>query len=126
MTRTLMTRTILGMAILTLGAMAQGVAGKWSGETETPRGKQTVHLTLNGGTPLTGQLAARKEGRGIEIRDGKVDGNSFSFVTQQKTKRGEATVRWEGKVEGDTMTGTRAVEGGKRSVPFTLKRSSAQ
>jgi hypothetical protein len=68
-------------------------------------------------------VASRENGKGMEIRDGKVDGASLSFVTKMETKRGDATVRWEAKVDGDTISGTRVVEGRKRSAAFTWKRA---
>jgi hypothetical protein len=106
-------------------ATAAGIDGKWSSEMK--RGDNTIQQTLtlkaDGGT-LTGtvETSFNGQGRSVDIKDGKVDGNKFSFSMVQRGRQGQATVVWEGVVDGDEIHGTRKRDGGDRSQPFTAKR----
>jgi hypothetical protein len=62
-----------------------------------------------------------QEPRTIEIKDGKIDGNKFTFNTVMNTPNGEFKMVYEGTVEGDTLKGTSTREGGQ-SRPFEAKR----
>jgi hypothetical protein len=57
----------------------------------------------------------------IEIKDGKIDGNKFSFTTTMQTPNGDFKSVYNGTVEGDTIKGTSAREGGQER-PFEAKR----
>ena len=101
------------LAILTMilcavsfAATAAGVDGKWTSESK--RGDNTIQQTLtlkSDGGALTGTVETSFNGnsRSIDIKNGKVDGNKFSFSMVQRGKQGEMTVTWEGTVNGDEM-----------------------
>jgi hypothetical protein len=120
------------LAILTMilcavsfAATAAGIDGKWTSESK--RGDNTIQQTLtlkSDGGSLTGTVETSFNGnsRSIDIKNGKVDGNKFSFSMVQRGKQGEMTVTWEGTVNGDEMNGTQKREGGDQSRPFTAKR----
>jgi hypothetical protein len=122
------------LAILTMilcavsfAATAAGVDGKWTSESK--RGDNTIQQTLtlkSDGGALTGTVETSFNGnsRSIDIKNGKVDGNKFSFSMVQRGKQGEMTVTWEGTVNGDEMNGTQKREGGDQSRPFTAKRAN--
>jgi len=119
------------LAILTMilcavsfAAAAAGVDGKWISESK--RGDNTIQQTLtlkSDGGSLTGTVETSFNGnsRSTDIKNGKVDGNKFSFSMVQRGKQGEVTVTWEGTVNGDEMNGTQKREGGDQSRPFTAK-----
>ena len=122
------------LAILTMilcavsfAATAAGIDGKWTSESK--RGENTIQQTLtlkSDGSTLTGTIETSFNGnsRSIDIKNGKVDGNKFSFSMVQRGKQGEMTVTWEGTVNGDEMNGTQKREGGDQSRPFTAKRAN--
>jgi len=116
-------------------ASAAGLDGTWKATMVTHGGKKAaanqdrvveleMHLKTEGdkatGTVTT---AARKRAASAQIVESKVTGNSFTFTTVQKTKKGEQRFDWRGTVDGDTMKGTRSRAGGKRGQEFTAKRS---
>ncbi len=84
---------------------------------------QTLDLKSSG-NKLTGTLTMKfgdMEPRTIDIKDGKIDGSKFSFTTTMSTPNGDFKTAYEGTVEGDTLKGTAAREGGQ-SRPFEAKR----
>jgi hypothetical protein len=110
-------------------ALAAGIDGKWVSERKMERDgqsftiKQTFDLKSDG-AKLTGTLTMAfgdMEPRTIEIKDGKVEGNKFSFTTTMSTPNGDFKTVYQGTVEGDTLKGTAAREGGQ-DRPFEAKR----
>ena len=116
-------------AILLAGALAvmaaDNISGKWTfeqvgrggggGGGGTPR---IVTLDLKvAGTVLTGTILQPMGGRGrggdaaaappaptpVEIKNGKVTGDSFSFDVVRTTQNGESTTKYEGIAEGGTL-----------------------
>lgn len=122
------------LSVFAIFALVAGIDGKWAGEQKftTRDGEaRTIPFTMElkaDGAKLTGTVAQQPMGGGeprpVEIQDGKIDGNQFSFVTVVETPRGESKWKWQGAVDGDTMTGTRARDGAPegRTTPFTAKR----
>ena len=118
--RALLTALFTGAALTAAPAGAQGVAGTWQIESETQRGSltQTLVLAVEGST-LTGTITfggggRRGGGRGpgtIEISDGMVDGETFSFNVALDFGGNSITLSYSGTVDGDSIEGTR--EGGR-------------
>jgi hypothetical protein len=122
-------------AALSLGlALAGGIDGKWVSERkmQTPNGEERViKITMNlkaDGANITGNVATpgRDGGeRTVDIKEGKLDGNKFSFTTVMETPRGVIKSVYEGTMEGDTLKGAVKREGGPRempAMPFEAKR----
>ncbi|MFB3828063.1 MAG: hypothetical protein ACE15B_14935 [Bryobacteraceae bacterium] len=113
-------------------ALAAGIDGKWVADFKIPAGKKggearAVQATLNlksQGNQLTGTVTmpGRRGDQNLNVENGKIDGNNFSFVTVQKTRKGENKTEWKGTVEGDQLKGTRGREGARRGMPFTAKK----
>lgn len=110
-------------------AFAAAIDGKWYSERKMDRGgqefviKQTFEFKSEG-AKLTGTLTMAfgdMEPRSIPISDGKIDGNKFSFTTVMQTPNGEFKTVYNGTVEGDTIKGEAAREGGDPR-PFEAKR----
>lgn len=125
----------LGTALTLSLALAASIDGKWVSERkmQTPDGQErTIKLTMtlksDGGT-LTGSVASPgRDGEEVvtEIKEGKLDGSKFTFVTVRETQRGVMKSVYEGTLEGDTLKGTMKREGGQREmppVPFEAKRA---
>ena len=102
-----------------LTALAASIDGKWISEREVGDAdgktyKHTTTLTLKSedglltGTVVSVSAApwmAETTGRSSEIKDGRIDGDKFSFKVTTENKQGERTAVYEGSVEGDHMKG---------------------
>ncbi|HTM47885.1 MAG TPA: hypothetical protein VL285_04360 [Bryobacteraceae bacterium] len=118
---------IAAFLCLTPLASAAGLEGKWSAEFKASgkkanakkAGAVMLNLTSDG-KQLSGSVGSGK--RSATIQEGKVDGSSFSFVTIQKGKKGEAKMFWSGTLDGDTIQGARSRDGAKRRASFVAKR----
>jgi hypothetical protein len=112
-------------------AVAAQIDGSWNGEMKAGGKKAAgqvsqISLSLKSdGNQLTGTVSMPrgKKGRStpVQIQDGRIDGNSFTFTTVQTTKKGEKRQTWRGTIDGDQISGSTGK--GKRGTPFTAKRS---
>jgi hypothetical protein len=98
------------------------MAGKKGGEGITV--KTTLNLKAEGNT-LTGTVVMGGARRDItaQIKEGKIEGNKISFVTETQSRKGSQKLVWTATLSGDTLTGERMREGAKRGQPFTAKRA---
>jgi hypothetical protein len=125
---------VLICCLLVAGAaFAAGIDGKWYSERKMERDgqsmtiKQTYDLKSSG-DKLTGSVTVAfgdMEPRSIDIKDGKIDGNKFSFSTVMEFNGNQMKTKYEGTVDGDTIKGTALREGGQgggQPRPFEAKR----
>lgn len=96
-------------AVSALELRAAGIDGKW--QAEVPGRDAPVPVTFDlkaEGETLTGTISADVVGN-TEIQDGKVDGETVSFV--QVLTRGQRQIRfqYEGKLAGDSLELTRTL-----------------
>ena len=123
------TSVLLGVAAFatTLAAVplaAQDLTGAWEISSQTRRGAQTMTLELSqSGSDLSGTIAlamggGRRGGGGgggaaqtIEITDGSVDGDRFSFTMTLSFNGNSMSQNFSGTFEGDAMEGM--IEGGR-------------
>ena len=129
-----MNRTVLSILSACLlfasAGAAQSIDGKWSFETKTKnkkRGEVTATTLLDlksSGGAVTGTVsnAAKRRAGGMQIKDGKIEGNKFSFTTVQSNKKGETKTLWSGTVEGSELRGTLRPEKARKSRDFVAKR----
>jgi uncharacterized protein YhdP len=124
--------------IASLPALAASIDGKWIGERQVGAadGKTYSHTTVltlkTDGSILTGTVVqtsaapwmAESNGRSVDISDGKVDGDKFSFKLTMDSKQGQRTVVYEGTVEGDQLKGTMKFRGIGITQPFDAKRAN--
>ena len=109
-------------------ALAADIDGKWTSEMKM--GERTIKNTYNlkaDGSTLTGTIETSfgEQSRSTDIKNGKVDGNKFSFSAVQRGKQGERTVVYEGTVEGDELKGTMKPEGQDEGRPFMAKKAGS-
>lgn len=110
-------------------ALAASIDGKWVAERKMERNGQsfTIVQTFDlkaEGSKLTGKLGMQfgeQEPRTVEIQDGKIDGNNFSFKTSMSTPNGDFKTAYSGTIEGDKLKGTAEREGGQ-TRPFEATR----
>jgi hypothetical protein len=110
-------------------AFAASIDGKWVSERKMERDGnsftivQTFDLKSDG-SKVTGKLSmvfGDQEPRTTEIKDGKIDGNKFQFAAVISTPNGDITTTYKGTVDGDSLKGTAAREGGQER-PFEAKK----
>ncbi|MDA0327396.1 MAG: hypothetical protein O2958_00085 [Gemmatimonadetes bacterium] len=110
---------------------AQSLTGTWEIASETQRGPQTMTFVLSQeGMALTGTvtlaMGGRRGGGGggaqtLEISDGMVHGDEFSFGFTMTFGDNSITQSFSGTFEGDSMQGN--IEGGRGGGrPFTGTR----
>jgi hypothetical protein len=120
--------------VFALAAPAASIDGKWVAEVKTTAGnkqgaaEQTTILTFDlkaSAGALTGTVTAggRRRDRTMNITEGKIDGDSFSFTTIQQSKKGEQKLEWRGTIQGDELKLTRGRPGARRGVSITGRRS---
>jgi hypothetical protein len=108
---------LIGAAVLltlVASAWAADISGKWIAEAPGGQGA-TSEITLVfkvDGTSLTGTLDNSAMPGAIEITDGTVKGDDVTFHLLRKFGENEMKVVWKGKVAGDEIRFTRAIEGG--------------
>jgi hypothetical protein len=128
--------TTLILCAVSLTALAGDINGKWTSEMQVgdADGKTYSHVSTftlkNEGGTLTGTLVQVSEapwmkdmtGRMVEISDGKVEGDTYSFKVKIESKNGERTAIYEGRIEGDQLKGTIKYRGIGITRPFEAKR----
>ena len=125
--RNLLITLLLSVAMASPGA-AQDLTGTWEISTQGGRGgPQTSTLVLvQDGEALTGTMKFSLGGPGgrgggaqeLEVANGTVEDNSFSFTVPLSVQGNSFDLNYSGTVDGDEMSGTR---GGPRGggQPFT-------
>lgn len=126
--------TIAAVLVATGVVSAQGVAGKWTGETQGRGGVQQIVLQLKvDGGALTGTYQ-QGEQPAAEIKEGKVvDASTITFKRTVMGRGGEVTIEYTGKLSGAELTLTPMFQGGgpggggggggRGPMPITLKRA---
>ena len=125
-----MKRLIVVFLLAAAAAAAAGIDGRWTAQVVRKQaapargGPVDIILKTDGGR-LSGtvQMPGGRKPRPIGIRDGKLEGDSFSFTTVRRTKKAEHQWTWRGTLRGDELSGTRTREGARRGQPFTAKRA---
>lgn len=119
----------LSLLLLAAAAYAGPIDGKWVAERKMERDGQsmtivqTFDLKEEGGK-ITGKFQVKFgdiEPPASDIKDGKLDGNKFSFTTMISTPNGDMKTSYSGTVEGATMKGNAEREGGQ-ARPFEAKK----
>ena len=81
------------------------VDGKWNVTLTTPRGSRDATLELRtSGAILSGSWGGPQGNQ--EFSGGTVEGNIVAWAVQTSGPMGPMTLRFQGTVEGDKMTGS--------------------
>jgi enterochelin esterase-like enzyme len=119
--------TLLTLAVASLSALAADITGTWKAEFETQRGLQKYTFTLKqDGATVTGKASVETgdQKRDAEFKDGKVDGDTVTFVEPLKIQDNEINITYTGKISGNEIKFTRKV-GDFGSSEATAKRDGA-
>ena len=118
-----MIRTLIATILFVVSALAADVTGEWKATVEGPNGSMTRTFTLKAeGTKLTGETTRSLLGKST-ITEGKIDGDSLSFVINVKIQGEETKLTYKGKViSKDQINFT--VEAGSQTIEWVAKRVS--
>lgn len=99
----ILTFCILVLLAVSLSAQEVNVTGDWEMTITTPRRERTQDINFEQeGEKLTVTMQGR---RGEVTAEGTVKGNEIEWTITRSTPRGEFTMTYTGKIEGDTMSG---------------------
>jgi hypothetical protein len=114
--------TFVFFALASVGALAADFNGKWTASVETQMGTQTITFDFHvDGSKLTGTVTSPRGES--QITDGKVDGDSISFVQVINRDGDEFKITYAGKAEGaDSIKFTRQF-GDNPGSDFTATRA---
>src|SRR3954467_4405501 len=118
---------LFALAVASLSAFAADITGRWKAEFDTQRGLQKYTFTLKqDGTSVTGKANVEREGekREAELKEGKADGDTVTFVEPLKIQDNEINITYTERISGDEIKFTRKV-GDFGSSEATAKRESA-
>jgi hypothetical protein len=123
------TKILAGIFLLAASTIAGPIDGKWVAERTMERDGQSFKIIQtfdlkSEESKLTGTLTMQfgdMEPRSINIADGKIDGNKFSFTTTFSTPNGDFKMNYSGTVDGDMLKGNAEREGGQ-ARPFEAKK----
>jgi hypothetical protein len=98
--------TVVICALMTVAAYAAGdLNGSFVAKVEGKNGTQEITYTFKvDGKSLSGKISnARGD---VEIKEGKVEGDSFEFSVERPGRGDQPamTVKYTGKIDGDTLT----------------------
>ena len=119
-------RALLGILVLVLfvaPAWCADISGQWKGEWTDYGSRDVRQNTLTfkqDGANLTGTIGS--EGGELQIRDGKVSGDSVSFTVAQKIGNREATMTYTGRIAGSEIRFKVSLPGADRSWDMTAKK----
>lgn len=119
--------TLLTFAVFSLSALAADITGTWKAEFDTQRGLQKYTFTLKqDGTSVTGKANVERDGekRDAELKEGKIDGDTVTFVEPLSIQGNEIKITYTGKISDNEIKFTRKV-GDFGSSEATAKREGA-
>lgn len=124
-----MLRRSLVVAVLIVAglvcAYAADITGKWNAEFESQVGPQKYVFDFKvAGTALTGKAISNIGGTEAttEITEGKIDGNTITFVENLDYQGMPLRIAYKGTVSGDEIKLSRMV-GEQEGETFTAKRA---
>lgn len=104
-TKSIFALFLLFFLAVSLSALFADVTGDWEMTTQGRRGERTMDIHFEQkGEKITVTWSGFRGGE-IEA-EGTIKGNEIEWSFTRETPRGDFTMTYKGKVEGDTMTGT--------------------
>jgi enterochelin esterase-like enzyme len=106
---------------------AAGVTGTWKADFDTQRGlQQYTFMLMQDGATVSGRAIVDTNGekREVELKAGKVEGDTVTFVETLRFQANEIAITFTGKISSDEIRFTRQV-GNFGSSEATAKRAAA-
>jgi hypothetical protein len=112
----------LAILLLALAAAGADIGGTWKGTAQSPAGpvERTFNFKVDG-NKLTGDSTSDMFGKS-DIQDGKIDGDTISFVLTLSVQGNDVKANYTGKVEGDQIKLTVTVQGLDQTIEYTVTR----
>jgi enterochelin esterase-like enzyme len=104
--------TFVALALFSLPALAQDISGAWKADFDTQRGLQKYTFVIKrDGKTLTGKATVERDGqrREVELKEGKIEGDTISFVETITVQDNELRITYTGKVSAEGIKFTRQV-----------------
>ena len=98
--------TLLTLAVASLSTLAADLTGTWKAEFDTQRGLQKYTFTLKqDGTKVTGKSIAElnDQKREAELNEGKVEGDTVTFIEPLKIQDNELRITYTGKISDNEI-----------------------
>lgn len=100
---------VLLFLVSTVTAFAGDFNGKWTAQFDTQIGTQKYTFEFHvDGSKLTGKAMNEQFGT-TDIAEGKIDGDSITFVEPLSFQGNELRIVYTGKIDGDSIKFTRKV-----------------
>jgi alpha-N-arabinofuranosidase len=118
---------LLTLALSVCSIWAADVTGVWKAQFDTQRGLQKYTFTLQqDGTKVIGNASAEVNGakRESEVKEGKIEGNTVSFVEPLSIQGNDLRITYTGEVSDHEIKFTRRV-GDFATTEAVAKRESA-
>jgi enterochelin esterase-like enzyme len=118
----------VALVALSLPAVAQEVSGTWKAEFDTQRGLQRYTFVIKrDGKTLSGKASVELDGqkREADLKEGKVEGDTVTFVETLNVQGNELRITYTGKVSAEGIKFTRQV-GQFGSTEAVAKRDDAK
>ena len=116
----LMGFVVLAVASLALAAQAVNVSGEWELKVVTPRGERVSQIKFEQDGETLKVTTTNPMGEEV-TGQGTLKGSDIQWSIVRSTPRGEFTITYTGKVEGDTMKG-QATMGDMGTMDWTAAR----
>jgi hypothetical protein len=102
---------------------ADDISGSWKATAEGPNGEMVRTFTFKvNGNQVTGESSSSMMGKS-EISDGKIEGDTVSFVLTGKFGDQEVKLNYKGKISGNEIKFTSEMAGGGgQAIQWTAKR----
>ncbi len=116
------------MALFAMSAAAADISGNWKGAMQGPQGDMEFTFVFKAaGTALTGTVSNPMGGEPNQISEGKIDGDSLSFVLNVDFGGNSMKINYKGKVVSEkemklTMSFPGFGGGEPQNMEMTLKK----
>lgn len=117
--------SLLLVAAFSLSALPADISGTWKADFDTQRGLQKYTFTLKqDGANITGKVNVERDGekREAELNEGKLEGDTITFVEPLRVQENELRITYTGRISGNEILFTRKV-GDFGSSQATAKRA---
>jgi hypothetical protein len=113
-----MKKLVALMVVLAAAAVAADISGNWKATAEGPQGQMERTFTFKvDGNKVTGESTSTMMGKSA-ISDGKIEGDTVTFVLTGKFGDQEVKLNYKGKISGNEIKFTSEMAGGDGGNPI--------